>query len=101
MRIVLKNRFGLIKIPFESNYNYLKKQIVTKKMIQKGTIVKWKWGNGMAEGKVVETYTDKITKTIKGTEVSRNGEQGNKALYIRQEDGDHVLKSEEEVERVE
>lgn len=69
-------------------------------MIQKGTEVKWNWGNGTANGKVEETYTKKITKTIKGSDVTRNGESGNKALYIKQEDGDYVLKSESEVERV-
>ena len=68
-------------------------------MIQKGTKVKWNWGNGTAEGKVQETYTKEVTKTIKGNEVTRNGEEGDKALYIKQEDGDHVLKSESEVER--
>ena len=41
-----------------------------------------------------------MTKTIKRNEVTRNGEEGNKALYIQQEDGDKVLKSESEVERV-
>ena len=70
-------------------------------MIKKGTKVKWQWGSGSAEGKVEETYTEKITKTIKGTEVTRDGEQGNKALFIAQEDGDTVLKLESEVERVE
>ena len=69
-------------------------------MIQKGTQVQWNWGSGTAQGKVVETYTEKVTKTIKGNSVTRNGESGNKALYIKQDDGDHVLKSENEVERV-
>lgn len=68
-------------------------------MIRKGTRVKWNWGNGTAEGKVEETYTEKVTKTIKGNEVTRDGEEGNKALYIKQEDGSAVLKSESEVER--
>jgi len=68
-------------------------------MIQEGTKVKWNWGNGTATGEVKETYTEKVTKTIKGSEVTRNGEEGNKALYIKQDDGDHVLKSESEVER--
>lgn len=70
-------------------------------MIKEGSEVKWEWGNGTATGKVQETYTSKVTKTIDGTEVTRNGEQGNKALYIKQEDGDYVLKSESEVEPVE
>lgn len=68
-------------------------------MIQEGTKVKWKWGNGTAKGKVIETYTKEVTKTIDGNEVTRKGETGNKALYIEQDDGDKVLKSESEVER--
>ena len=43
-------------------------------MIKRGTQVKWKWGNGSAEGKVEETYTEKVTKTIKGNEVTKEGE---------------------------
>ncbi|MGB7395410.1 MAG: HVA1 family protein [Pricia sp.] len=69
-------------------------------MIRKGSRVKWNWGNSTAEGEVVETYTTETTKTIKGNEVTRKGEEGDKALYIKQDDGDHVLKSESEVESV-
>ncbi|MDB4293243.1 DUF2945 domain-containing protein [Maribacter sp.] len=68
-------------------------------MLRKGTKVKWKWGNGTAEGKIVETSTNSVTKTIKGTKVTRKGEKDNKVLYIKQDDGGHVLKSESEVER--
>lgn len=68
-------------------------------MIREGTKVKWNWGSGTAEGTVQETYTEKVTKTIKGTEVTREGESGNKALYIEQEDGSKVLKSEHEVRK--
>jgi hypothetical protein len=69
-------------------------------MIREGSKVKWKWGNGSAEGKVIETYTESVTKTIKGTEVTRNGETNNKALYIETTDNDFVLKSESEVEKL-
>lgn len=68
-------------------------------MIREGTEVKWKWGNGTAKGKVIETYTEKVTKTIDGSTITRNGESGNKALYIEQSDGDKVLKLESEVEK--
>ncbi len=68
-------------------------------MIRKGSKVKWKWGNGTAEGTVDETFAEKVTRTIKGNSVSRNGEKGNKALVISQEDGDKVLKLESEVEK--
>ncbi len=68
-------------------------------MIRKGTTVKWKWGNGHATGKVLQTYADSITKTIKGTEVTRNGSADDQALLIEQEDGDQVLKLTSEVTR--
>lgn len=69
-------------------------------MIRKGTKVQWNWGNGTAEGEVVEMYTSKITKKIKANSVTRNGAETDKALYIKQDDGNHVLKSESEVERI-
>ncbi len=69
-------------------------------MIRKGSTVKWKWGTGEATGKVEETYTKEVTKTIKGSKITRKGESGNKALYIKQDDGNSVLKLESEVEKV-
>jgi len=68
-------------------------------MIREGTEVKWKWGNGTAAGKLESTHTEKFTLTSKGTEVSRIGKEGDKALVIIQEDGVKVLKLESEVER--
>jgi len=68
-------------------------------MIRKGSNVKWKWGNGTAEGKVLETYDKEVSKTIKGSEVTRKGSSDDKALYIEQSDGDKVLKLESEVEK--
>ncbi len=68
-------------------------------MIQKGSKVKWKWGNGEAQGKVTESFTEEVTKTIDGSEITRKGESGNKALLIEQEDGSQVLKLESEVDK--
>lgn len=68
-------------------------------MIKEGTKVQWKWGNGTATGKVKSTFTKTVTRTIDGNEVTRNGEDDNKALYIEQEDGGKVLKLESEVSR--
>ncbi len=68
-------------------------------MIRKGTKVTWKWGNGTATGKVEETFAEEVTRTIKGSEVTRKGESGNKALLIKQDDGDKVLKLESEVDK--
>lgn len=69
-------------------------------MIRIGSKVSWKWGTGTAEGKVEETFTEEVTRTLKGTEVTRKGEPGNKALLISQEDGTMVLKLESEVEKI-
>ena len=70
-------------------------------MIRIGSKVKWNWGSGEAEGKVIETFSEKVNKTIKGSEITRTGEKGNKALFIEQEDGDKVLKLESEVTHLE
>ena len=70
-------------------------------MIKVGTAVQWKWGSGIATGKVIEVFTKDITKTIKGSAVTRKATPENKAFYIEQEDGDKVLKSASEIERAE
>lgn len=69
-------------------------------MIKVGSMVGWDWGQGYAKGRVKETYTESITKVIKGAEVTRHGEHGNKALLIEQKDGTEVLKKESEVEHI-
>lgn len=65
-----------------------------------GDKVEWNWGDGTATGTVDKTYTRSVTRTIKGTEVTRNGSDDDKALYIKQEDGDAVLKLASEVSKV-
>lgn len=68
-------------------------------MIGEGTAVRWKWGKGVATGRVKDTFDHTIKTTLKGTEVTRKGTPGNKALLIQQENGAEVLKLESEVER--
>jgi hypothetical protein len=68
-------------------------------MIRKGTEVSWDWGDGTATGKVEKTVTDTLTRTIKGSAVTRHGTKNDPALLIRQEDGSGVLKLRSEVER--
>jgi len=65
----------------------------------KGDKVAWDWGNGTATGRVEKTYARKITRTLKGSEVTRNGTKDDPALYIEQEDGDGVLKLSSEVRK--
>lgn len=68
-------------------------------MIREGTTVKWNWGSGTAEGTVDETHKSKVTRTINGSEVTRNGTDDDPALVIKQDDGQMVLKLKSEVER--
>ncbi|MEM9232888.1 MAG: DUF2945 domain-containing protein [Pseudomonadota bacterium] len=64
-----------------------------------GTKVEWDWGNGTATGEVQESFTEKVTRQIDGTEVTRNADNDNPAYMIRQEDGDRVLKSHSELRK--
>ncbi|WP_102109090.1 DUF2945 domain-containing protein [Oceaniglobus roseus] len=64
-----------------------------------GTKVQWSWGNGTGTGKVVKKYTQKITKKIKGSEVTRDASDDDPAYLIEQEDGDEVLKSGSELKK--
>jgi len=65
-----------------------------------GTEVKWSWGQGTASGKIDTVYTDDVTRMIKGTQVTRNAAEDEPAYYIKQDDGDAVLKSHSEVKKV-
>ncbi|MDQ2850916.1 MAG: DUF2945 domain-containing protein [Actinomycetota bacterium] len=67
--------------------------------IRKGTTVSWSWGNGTAKGSVVAVHHEKVTRTIKGSEITRNGSDGDPAYEIEQDDGGSVLKLRSEVER--
>lgn len=70
-------------------------------MIKVGTLVKWKWGSGIATGKVIEVFTKDTTKTIKGSVITRKASPENKAFLIEQENGAKVLKGVTEIERAE
>ena len=62
-----------------------------------GDRVKWSWGDGTARGTIEKIYTRKVTRKIKGTEVTRKASKDEPAYAIRQKDGDLVLKSHSEV----
>lgn len=64
-----------------------------------GDKVEWDWGNGTGTGKVTKIYTRKVTRTLKGNEVTRKGSDDDPALFIEQEDGDEVLKLSSEVRK--
>lgn len=64
---------------------------------RKGSKVSWTWGAHEAHGKIIERFTRRVTRTIKGTEVTRDASRKEPAYLIEQEDGDHVLKSRSEL----
>ncbi|WP_299877819.1 DUF2945 domain-containing protein [uncultured Sulfitobacter sp.] len=66
--------------------------------VSEGTKVSWRWGEGRAEGTVLSVFHEKTTRKTKGNEVTRNGTKDNPALYIKQDDGDSVLKLASEVD---
>lgn len=63
---------------------------------RKGTKVRWNWGNGTGEGKIVETFTDDVERTIAGSRIKRKASRQEPAYLIEQEDGAKVLKSRSE-----
>ena len=67
--------------------------------IRTGTNITWKWGSSWAEGKVTEVHHDDVTRTTKGSEVTRHGSTEDPAYVIEQEDGTVVLKLQSEVEK--
>ena len=69
------------------------------KSYQTNTKVQWDWGGGTAEGFIRGVFRKKVTKTIKGTEVTRNASEEDPAYLIEQEDGDEVLKLHSELQK--
>ncbi|ODT71956.1 MAG: DUF2945 domain-containing protein [Pelagibacterium sp. SCN 63-23] len=65
--------------------------------LRKGSKVTWKWGANTASGKIVERFTQPVSRVIKGSEVKRHASAKEPAYLIEQEDGDRVLKSRSEV----
>jgi len=66
--------------------------------ISVGDTVKWNWSDGTGKGTVKQIYKEKITKTIKGSEITRKATDDEPAYLIEQDDGDKVLKSVTEIE---
>lgn len=67
---------------------------------REGTTVRWNWGQGTGEGKIVEVHTEKVTRRISGSEITRNGTKECPAYLIEQDGGQRVLKLDSEVSRV-
>ncbi len=68
--------------------------------LRKHQRVQWNYAGNQAEGKIVEKFTQRVTITIKGTDVTRNATADEPSYLIRQDDGDEVLKSGDELSAV-
>ena len=65
---------------------------------QSDQYVQWDWGNSTAKGQIKERFEREVTRTLQGSEITRNGTEDDPAYLIRQEDGDEVLKLGSEIE---
>ncbi|NCP20165.1 MAG: HVA1 family protein [Erythrobacter sp.] len=65
---------------------------------QSDQYVQWDWGNGTAKGQIKERFEREVTRTLQGSEITKNGTEDNPAYLIKQEDGDEVLKLGSEIE---
>ncbi len=61
-------------------------------IFRKGQTVSWSFGGDTATGQIKDRYERKVTRKIKGADVTRNGDADNPAYLIEQERGDEVLK---------
>lgn len=66
---------------------------------QTNTKVEWDWGDGTAEGYIREVFREKVTRKLKGAEVTRDASESDPAYLIEQKDGDKVLKSHSELRK--
>lgn len=69
------------------------------KTYQTNTWVQWDWGNGSAEGYVRGVFREKVSRTLQGSKVTRNGSDTDPAYLIEQNNGDKVLKLHSEVRK--
>ena len=60
--------------------------------------VQWNWGNGKGKGQIEERFEREVTRTLDGSEITKDGSEDNPAYLIKQEDGDKVLKLGSELE---
>ena len=64
-----------------------------------GTAVEWNWGKGTGTGKIKESFTEDVERTIEGAKIKRKASADEPAYLIEQEDGGRVLKSHSELKK--
>ena len=63
------------------------------------TKVEWEWAAEPARAKVREVFTERVSRTLRGSEITRNATEDDPAYLIEQHDGDRVLKSHSELRK--
>jgi hypothetical protein len=66
--------------------------------IRTGTTVTWRWGDGIADGRVTAIHPRPVIRRINGVRIKRLGTPEDPAYEIEQADGTQVLKLRSEVE---
>ena len=66
--------------------------------IREGSTVTWQWSGSSASGTVVEVHRSRVTRSLGGSDITRNGSDDDPAYLVEQEDGSRVLKLRSEVE---
>lgn len=64
-----------------------------------GSTVSWSWGQGKAKGKVMDVFTKRVQRTIKGSRITRRASEKNPAYVVEQSGGDKALKSHSELQK--
>lgn len=64
---------------------------------KKSAKVQWKWLGRTINGTVEDIFTAKVTKTIKGKAITRNGTPDKPAYLVQSESGNLALKLETEL----
>jgi len=97
--VPFREAWTLLQCTLESLLSFRVRFVECMTQIREGTSVKWNWGNGTGEGKVTEVFKDRVTRTLNGSEIAKNGSDEEPAYLIEQDDGAQVLKLATEVER--
>lgn len=63
-----------------------------------GTKVQWKWLGRIIDGVVEETYTQPVSRIIKGKAIKRNGSEENPAYLVKSSAGNLALKLKTELQ---
>ncbi len=65
--------------------------------LRKGSKVSWNWGEQQGQGKILDRFTARVTRTLQGTKIVREASKEEPAYLIQQDDGDKVIRNASEL----